>query len=40
MELADLVVVNKADGDLATAARHTAADYERRCTSCARRTRS
>ncbi len=27
MELADLVVVNKADGDLASAANHTAADY-------------
>lgn len=27
MELADLVAVNKADGELATAARHTAADY-------------
>ena len=27
MELADLVVVNKADGDLAAAAAHTAADY-------------
>jgi LAO/AO transport system kinase len=27
VELADLVVVNKADGDLAAAARHTAADY-------------
>ena len=29
VELADLVVVNKADGDLAAAARHTAADYAR-----------
>ena len=28
VELADLVVVNKADGDLAAAARRTAADYE------------
>jgi LAO/AO transport system kinase len=27
MELADVVVVNKADGDLATTARHTVADY-------------
>ena len=27
MELADLVVVNKADGELASAAAHTAADY-------------
>lgn len=27
MELADLVAVNKADGELLTAARHTAADY-------------
>ena len=27
VELADLLVVNKADGDLADAARHTAADY-------------
>ena len=27
IELADLVVVNKADGDLAAAAAHTAADY-------------
>ena len=27
MELADLVVVNKADGDLAATAAHTAADY-------------
>ena len=27
MELADLVVVNKADGELASAANHTAADY-------------
>jgi LAO/AO transport system kinase len=27
MELADLVVVNKADGDLARVAAHTAADY-------------
>ncbi|MGQ9366575.1 methylmalonyl Co-A mutase-associated GTPase MeaB [Azospirillum sp. ST 5-10] len=27
MELADLVVVNKADGDLAATARHTVADY-------------
>jgi LAO/AO transport system kinase len=27
MELADLVLVNKADGDLAMAARHSAADY-------------
>ena len=27
VELADLVVVNKADGDLADLARHTAADY-------------
>ena len=30
MELADLVVVNKADGDLAAAAAHTAADYASR----------
>jgi LAO/AO transport system kinase len=29
MELADLVVVTKADGDLATAARHAAADHKR-----------
>jgi LAO/AO transport system kinase len=27
MELADMVLINKADGDLATAARHSAADY-------------
>ena len=27
VELADLIVVNKADGDLADLARHTAADY-------------
>ena len=27
MELADLIVVNKADGELANAARHAAADY-------------
>ena len=27
MELADIILVNKADGDLATAARHSAADY-------------
>ena len=28
MELADLILVNKADGDLATAARHTVSDYQ------------
>ncbi len=27
MELADMVLINKADGDMATAARHSAADY-------------
>ena len=33
MELADLVVVNKADGELANAARHTAGDYAERAAS-------
>jgi len=39
MELADLILVNKADGDMAAAARHAAADYRAALTLIHPRTR-
>jgi len=39
MELADLILVNKADGEMATAARHAAADYRAALTLIHPRTR-